>query len=186
MPTDIRLDEGDGNWVVLEGRVLKATTFDFMLDSPERRLPGRRGLRRALVHDPQDGLTINWGNDYPGGVTINDVVALRSSRRKGIVIQDVAELSGIKKSALHAAATGTGQGMSGNDQGQRSLVLRGHIMIEANPTGPSEMAALPPGHSATDVVSLQGTILDLNGKIERLSQQLTQLEKRVTERVERV
>ena len=32
-----------------------------------------RGFRRALVHDESDGLTINFNNDYPGGVTVGGV-----------------------------------------------------------------------------------------------------------------
>jgi hypothetical protein len=70
MSTDVRLDQGSrGDTVLLEGGVVQATAFDFILDSPSRHI-GRPGLRRALVHDFQDGLTINFNGDYPGGVTI--------------------------------------------------------------------------------------------------------------------
>ena len=69
MATDIRLDEVDGNWVVVESDVLKSTATDFLLDAPDRRSTGG-GFRRALVHDGQDGLTINFNGDYPGGVTV--------------------------------------------------------------------------------------------------------------------
>ena len=71
MPTDIKLDQGgDGNWLLAEGNVLKTTAADFMLDSPSRRRPGGGPHRRALVHDTNDGLTINFAGDYPGGVTV--------------------------------------------------------------------------------------------------------------------
>ena len=71
--TDVRLDEGsDGSFIVLEGRVVKAAGSDFMLDSPERRI-GRNPFRRALVHDQGDGLTVNFANDYQGGVKLNAV-----------------------------------------------------------------------------------------------------------------
>jgi hypothetical protein len=71
--TDVRLDEGsDGSFIVLEGRVVKAAGSDFMLDSPERRI-GRNPFRRALVHDQDDSLTVNFANDYKGGVTLNAV-----------------------------------------------------------------------------------------------------------------
>ena len=69
MATDIKLDEGDGNWLVIEGSVLKTTASDLILNSPGRR-PQTGGLRRALVHDSRDGLTINFNGDYPGGVTM--------------------------------------------------------------------------------------------------------------------
>jgi len=39
MATDVKLDQGvDGSFLVLEGRVVKATAADFMLDSPARRI----------------------------------------------------------------------------------------------------------------------------------------------------
>ncbi len=60
----------DGEWVNVEGFVLKSQTTDFMLDHASRRTV-QGGHRRALVHDFADGLTVNWANDYPGGVTIN-------------------------------------------------------------------------------------------------------------------
>lgn len=68
MPTDIKLDEGDGNHVVIEGTVVRTTASDLILDAPARRRSG--GLRRALVHDGNDGLTVNYNGDYPGGVTV--------------------------------------------------------------------------------------------------------------------
>ena len=72
MPTDIKLDEFDGNWVVVESAVLKSTAIDFLLDNPSRR--GADGFRRALTHDGADGLTINMSGDYPGGVTVDSNV----------------------------------------------------------------------------------------------------------------
>ena len=58
MATDLRLDDVDGTFVVLDSRVVKALASDFMLDSPQRRKGS--GHRRALVHDQSDGLTINF------------------------------------------------------------------------------------------------------------------------------
>jgi len=66
--TDIRFD---GDWIHLEGTITKAATTDLMLDSPSRR-KNNTAHRRALVHDFDDGLTLNWSNDYPGGVSINN------------------------------------------------------------------------------------------------------------------
>lgn len=39
-------------------------------------LIGKLGQRRALMHDTGDGLTVNVGGDYPGGVTIRGTVRL--------------------------------------------------------------------------------------------------------------
>jgi len=70
MATDIKLDQQGGNWLIIEGHVLKITASDLMIDSPGRRHGGPSPFRRALVHDFQDGLTINFNSDYPGGVTV--------------------------------------------------------------------------------------------------------------------
>ena len=67
--SDIRFD---GEWVIIEGDATKSATTDLMLDSPGRRSDGgATPFRRALVHDFDDGLTVNWANDYPAGVTVN-------------------------------------------------------------------------------------------------------------------
>jgi len=79
MATDVKLDQVDGTFLHLEGRVVKAVGSDFMLDSPQRRIAANPH-RRALVHDQSDGLTINFGNDYPGGVALNAVRELTPQR----------------------------------------------------------------------------------------------------------
>ena len=69
MNSDIKLDgEGDG-WVTIESEVLKANSSDFMLDNSSRR-KNTDGFRRALVHNENDGLSVNFNGDYPGGVKI--------------------------------------------------------------------------------------------------------------------
>ncbi|MDQ2920720.1 MAG: hypothetical protein M3R52_03760 [Acidobacteriota bacterium] len=50
---------------------------DLTLDSPARRKPNGPRLRRALVHDESDGLTINFNNDYPGGVSVAGALVVR-------------------------------------------------------------------------------------------------------------
>lgn len=78
--TDIVLDEGsDGTFIVLDGRVVKATATDLMLDSPGRRI-GPEPFRRALVHDVGDSLTMNFGFDYPGGIKLNGVTEVTPLR----------------------------------------------------------------------------------------------------------
>ena len=68
MPTDIKLDQNGGNWLVAEAAVFKTTASDLVLDAPGRRAGGGPH-RRALVHDQADGLTLNFNGDYPGGIT---------------------------------------------------------------------------------------------------------------------
>jgi len=69
--TDMVLDYEGEEWIGLEATRVKTTASDFIMDCPTRH-EGKPGLRRALVHDQSGGLTINYGNDYPGGVTLND------------------------------------------------------------------------------------------------------------------
>jgi hypothetical protein len=82
MATDVKLDQEDGSFLQLEARVVKAVGSDFMLDAPERhRAPNP--FRRALVHDQNDGLTINFAGDYPGGVTLNGVAVIVPQQEAG-------------------------------------------------------------------------------------------------------
>ena len=70
MASDIKLEN---DWIVFKGSWAKFQTLDIMLDSPSRR-KNRFGYRRALVHNYNDGLTINYNNDYPDGVEIRGVI----------------------------------------------------------------------------------------------------------------
>lgn len=70
MNSDIKLEDDK---VILEAKYAELRTWDLMLDSPDRRI-NKTGQRRALVHDPDDGLTINYNRDYPGGVKIKGEV----------------------------------------------------------------------------------------------------------------
>jgi hypothetical protein len=182
MPTDVQLDAEDGSVVVIDARVVKAKSSDFNLDSPARRGAndrGAAGMRRALVHDQHDGLTINFNRDYPGGVTINDVVEL-NNRRTGIHLSDVVEISPF--AGVHAGAGGK------SDDGSKGqgLVLRGQIMIERNPSGATssnaEVAALRSryGESGADheTVSVQRLFAEVQAEIVRLEARVAELERR--------
>lgn len=67
--------------VTIMGDTMICKARDFNLDSAERRSPGSdpNKSRRALVHDQRDGLTINYDQDYPGGVTIRAVNTLEGN-----------------------------------------------------------------------------------------------------------
>jgi hypothetical protein len=102
MTSDIRLEDEQ---VVVEGKLyvqeiassnnqLKFTGYDFLLDYHDRRKQGSdpTQFRRALVHDYGDRLTLNYGEDYPGGVGIqgsvyvHDVYPLENSKLGGVGI----------------------------------------------------------------------------------------------------
>ena len=69
MASDIILDEEsiriEGPMVDVHGHTL---VLDFIL--PRDAALNTDDLRRPLVHDAGDSLTINWGQKYTGGVTI--------------------------------------------------------------------------------------------------------------------
>jgi len=67
--TDVKLL---GDQIRIEGRrQVIVEALDLCVDSPDRRSEHTTPDRRAIVHDHQDGLTINYDFDYPGGVTVN-------------------------------------------------------------------------------------------------------------------
>jgi hypothetical protein len=78
---DVILDAGEQ--VTVECNNLNVKGHDFLLDSPPRRKPNGPQFRRALVHDTNDGLTINYSGDYPGGVIINGLAELRPLGQPG-------------------------------------------------------------------------------------------------------
>lgn len=86
MATDIRLDDDpDEQRVTVDAAVLNIAGSDLILDAVTRRNGNHRGLRRALVHSVDDGLIVNFNNDYPDGVTINDArVNLREEKRSAL------------------------------------------------------------------------------------------------------
>jgi len=156
--SDILLDSGDGTYITLDGRVVKAKAADLMLDFEARHRPDRPGPRRALVHDQRDGLTINYNNDYPGGVTINDVVSIKN-RFSGIKLDGVSQVTGVSASA--SSSTGS----SGSGAGKTTITLLGHIIVETNPDDRSPLRA-----------SLQQTIGQLQMQLETLSKRVRELE----------
>ena len=75
MEADVTLNTDRGE-VSVECQNLLVRGHDLLLDAPARRRPGAAGFRRAFVHDQDDGLTINFSGDYPGGVTVHGGFAL--------------------------------------------------------------------------------------------------------------
>jgi hypothetical protein len=65
------MSNGNSDVKLVHGQV-KVEAWDLCLDSSDRR-KNATDFRRALVHDFEDGLTVNWDNDYPNGVTLKGV-----------------------------------------------------------------------------------------------------------------
>lgn len=72
MPADVQLDTPSPDWVDLQAAVVRSNATDWLLDNPTRRHGEGGDLRRALVHDVGDALTLNFNDDYSGGLRLND------------------------------------------------------------------------------------------------------------------
>ena len=83
----------EGDSVVIEGDATISRTPDLMLDEGSRRRR-RDGVRRALVHDFDDGLTANWDDDYPGGVTVNGTKRINGYRNLVTIASRVVKIVG--------------------------------------------------------------------------------------------
>jgi hypothetical protein len=135
MATDVKLDQEDGTFIVLEGRVVKAVGSDFMLDSPERR-KGGGSFRRALTHNKNDGLDVNHLGDYPGGLTLVGVVEIIPQRQPGtnpiqpssLVVQgDISFLTPAKSLEIPAPGTGSSNVMVPTSLNQEITSLQAQI-----------------------------------------------------------
>jgi hypothetical protein len=81
--SDVVLND-DTNAVTVVGSVLQIAGHDVTLDAADRRRAGGPAFRRALVHDENDGLTLNFAGDYPGGVTVHGDLRLVITHRDEI------------------------------------------------------------------------------------------------------
>jgi hypothetical protein len=87
--TDIELDTPGPDQVRVTANYVEVAGHDFLLSHGDRLRPGAADeLRRALVHDFDDTLTLNYNGDYPGGVRVVGNLEAGSIRLNG---EDLAE-----------------------------------------------------------------------------------------------
>lgn len=86
MPSDIRLED---EVLILEGNTrVDVIASDLVLDQPLRR-SDPNGFRRALVHNADDGLTINFNGDYPADVSVGSSMKIEGVLRvRNIIFED--------------------------------------------------------------------------------------------------
>jgi hypothetical protein len=168
-------------WDDIDGQV-KVAAPDLCVDGEEGRRKGRgkSNYRRALVHDLDDGLTMNWDDDYSGGVTIR----------------------GVKKIMLFDTGTPYGQGILAfgracNVEGDVLIFDGLHVLqfnVRVNINGDVTFAQTPTG---TGTVTMDGKVQvrkkppphgrvlqnpdywDLEHEISTLNGRVTALEKNV-------
>jgi hypothetical protein len=148
--TDIILDEAEGVMLVLEAGVVKMTAWDVLVDSPIRRGTAGGEVRRALVHSGNDSLTINFDNDYTGGLFINGVAEI-----------------------VPKGAAPSGSGIAGALRRTPNLVIRGGIQFEYD-VAADEFGTNP----STRTTTLQGIIENLKEQIAALETRVAALEAR--------
>lgn len=178
MVSDIKLD---GETVIVEGLNIKAHILDLDIDHPNRRKQDKptSARRRALVHDSQDGLTINFAEDYPGGVTINGNVQIPNK----LVVHDV-QISDtlISEGNVHLKTSGfydessykPEQGTQGYvvERGTRTVSIEnGKILIHSKPAPGlvSAVGGTPPEEYTYDIAS---EIYWLKRRVEDLEKRL--------------
>jgi hypothetical protein len=140
MASDIKLD---GEWVVVEGTWTRVRTLDLMLDAPERR-QNEQGWRRALVHNQQDGLTINSAGDYPGGVTIQGQVRMHEVHMTG---------------ALQA----TSACVEGELEAQGAVRVRGRMLVRVVDAGTNTERLVLSEPNAPTPIEVEGRGMQING-----------------------
>jgi len=174
MATDIRLDDGDGTFLVLASRVLKAEASDFMLDSPQRR-KSTGGMRRALVHDQSDGLTLNFNGDYPGGVAVNGrTINLNGPSGARVSVDDtgrIAESNNLDQVTIHATVISLDTLQAdGNSAGDVRFTFQHPDELDQD--GNPRVAGFP------ETVFLGALIRQLRDEISRLQSRVSQLERK--------
>jgi hypothetical protein len=91
-----------------QGQVRKVAGSDLVLDAPERLNENKTPNQQMLVHDFQDGLTINFIGDYPGGVTITGNAAMTGDLlRAGTALCTTLEFIQFSLRSLQGTVAGT-------------------------------------------------------------------------------
>ncbi len=110
MASDILLDSDKEDWVTVDAAVVNVKGSDLILEQKAYRTNGGGPYRRALVHTSDDGLAVNFNNDYPGGAKImgarlrlwhqDDSVGLPKNGALGDLIlgshKDIASVTGLR------------------------------------------------------------------------------------------
>ena len=186
MKSDIKLKEN--GITEIDGRVLEVSCHDIIIDHKDRR--GTRNKtkpRRALVHDFQDGLTLNWDNDYPGGVTINNGKIINTVLEGAIEIKDKITAKGgliiEKPSVLHVKGNTKLEGdCEGKDIRLSGLgfdtVTVGSTRIGNSTSGVDIELPGRPGAALKRPKSIVEVIKQMQQTISKLEKRIQELERR--------
>jgi len=170
-----------GDIVTVACKRMDVRGSDLILDSPARRKPNGPNFRRALVHDESDGLTINFNNDYPGGVTVGGDVITMACKRMDVTGSDIVLDSPVRRKAggpkfRRALVHDENDGLSinfGNDY--PGGVTMGDVRV-IDVTGDLHFRVAPAEEGAeTETVILGDVIKTLRAQITDLQAQVAEL-----------
>jgi hypothetical protein len=162
--------------ITLKGNQVVVDAWDLCLHSsdPDRNHGGGQ-YRRALVHDSNDGLTVNWGNDYSGGVTLNGVKEISGNHIQmngGLDCKGMLRLIGnpLNWTALHTDDTNR---LVIESQGAQAkgILIKGPVKFE----GPLSLSK-PYSRAVIDIPDLVEEIVNLKNEIGLLKDRIAKLE----------
>ena len=181
--SDIQLtDDFDGQ--------VKVLAPDFCVDGgPGRRKGSDTPYRRALVHDGNDGLTINWANDYSGGVTINGVRTLTAQPGKApfpipTLTVDATSIGSLSFNTSALTFTCTAIHLKSHQEQSRVKITgdvqtSGNVQFDGNVnfTAPVEVSkTAPPPRPGMAPIFIKYNVLDqllyLNGEVQKLKEKV--------------
>lgn len=171
----------DGEFVLVEGNWTKCRTLDLMLDAPSRR-SNATGERRALVHDGGDALTVNYANDYPGGVAINGTRTIRGYRNDWVDVES--RIVQVKGTDIMLDGPGR-RTPSRRDPYRRALVHGSGDQLIVNFNGDYKGGVVVNGDvNVPGTLTAQGrdvaaTLIALLDAVQQLTTQVADLESRV-------
>ncbi len=163
--TDVKLL---ADQIRVEGqRQVIVDALDLCVDSPVRRSEHNSPDRRALVHDNQDALTVNYDFDYPGGVTINGLKSINSRKPHTLTSPHAIDLTiqGGAKIVGNLVVEGIVDS---------NLTVKGKVLFHGK-SAPGSAIAVPPGQPPPP----PAPPLDLAEVIFTLQQEVAALKKKV-------
>jgi hypothetical protein len=175
----------DGSTIALEGDRVHIDGFDLDLDSSERR-SNTSGLRRALVHDFDDGLTINYAGDYPAGVRIHGATSIRGALHTegtttvaaALCVDDPAQRTvsvGLRRALAHAEDSLV---INADGDYPNGVQIQGHLAIHG-PTECRDITILTYGQPGQmRRLNVGQELLELRRLVNALAQRVARLESR--------
>ena len=165
------MPNGASDIKLLPGQV-KVEAWDLCVDSKDRR-KNTTPERRALVHDFDDGLTINYSYDYPGGVKINHLNVINARPNNKLTSPGATHLTITGNTQITGNTKITGDGeLVGNLTVGGKVLFHKKVPAAAQPAASGRAMPIQPGQPPS-------TPLDLADVIATMQQQISELEKKL-------